>query len=81
MSEDPDSRGESVEEIATFLSSDVEAFRTLGGDQLTRLAAAVTHRELAAGETLIVEGGPPARSSGCCATAFSICSAGTSWSP
>ena len=59
MSEDPGSRGESVEEIATFLSSDVEAFRTLGGDQLARLAAAVTHRDLAAGETMIVEGGPP----------------------
>ena len=59
MSEDPDVRGESVEEIATFLTSDVEAFRTLGGDQLARLAAAVTHRELAAGETMIVEGGPP----------------------
>ena len=58
MSEDPDSRSESVEEIATFLSSDVEAFSTLGGDQLARLAAAVTHRELAAGETMIVEGGP-----------------------
>ena len=59
MTEDPGSRGESLEEIATFLSSDVEAFRTLGGDQLARLAAAVTHRELAAGETMIVEGGPP----------------------
>ena len=59
MTEDPGSRGESVEEIATFLSSDVEAFRTLGGDQLARLAAAVTHRELAAGETMIIEGGPP----------------------
>ena len=59
MTEDPGSRGESLEEIATFLSSDVEAFRTLAGDQLARLAAAVTHRELAAGETMIVEGGPP----------------------
>jgi CBS domain-containing protein len=59
MSDDHDSRVESVEEIATFLSSDVEAFRTLGDDQLARLAAAVTHRDLAAGETLIVEGGPP----------------------
>ena len=59
MTGDPGSHGESLEEIATFLSSDVEAFRTLGGDQLAHLAAAVTHRELAAGETLIVEGGPP----------------------
>jgi len=59
MSEDPGIRGESLEEIATFLSTDVEAFRTVGGDQLARLAAAVTHRELAAGETMIVEGGHP----------------------
>ena len=59
MTVDPGSHGESLEEIATFLSSGVEAFGTLGGDQLAQLAAAVTHRVLAAGETLIVEGGPP----------------------
>ena len=59
MSEDPGSHGESLDDVAAFLSSDVEAFETLGGDQLAQLAAAVTHRELAAGETLIVEGGPP----------------------
>ena len=43
MTEDPGSQGESLEEIAGFLS-DVEAFRTLGRDQLSRVAAAVTHR-------------------------------------
>ena len=56
--EDLDSHGESLEDIATFLSG-VEAFRTLGGDQLSRVAAAVTHRDLRAGETMIVEGGHP----------------------
>ena len=61
MSGEPGSHGESLEEIATFLSSDVEAFRTLDGDQLARLAAALTHRELDAGETMIVEGGPPTK--------------------
>jgi CBS domain-containing protein len=59
MTEDPGSQGESLEEIASFLSSEVEAFRTLGGDQLARLAAAVTHRRVPAGEAMIVEGGLP----------------------
>ena len=58
MTEDPDSHGESLEEIATFLSG-VEAFRTLSPDQLSRVAAAVTHRRVSAGETMIVEGGLP----------------------
>ncbi len=58
MSERPVDQGESLEDIATFLSG-VEAFRTLDSEQLARVAAAVTHRELAAGETMIVEGGHP----------------------
>ena len=52
-------RREGPEEIAAFLSSDVEAFKTLDPDQLSRVAAAVTLRELVAGEVMIVEGGPP----------------------
>ena len=60
MTEDRRSQGESLEEIAGFLSH-VEAFETLSGDQLARLAAAVTHRQVVAGETMIVEGGPPTR--------------------
>jgi len=51
-------QGESLDDIATFLSG-VEAFRTLDRDQLSRVAAAVTHRGLRAGEALIVEGGHP----------------------
>jgi CBS domain-containing protein len=58
MSEDPGGHGESLEEIASFLSS-VEALATLDHEQRSRVAAAVTHRRLAAGEVLIVEGGPP----------------------
>jgi CBS domain-containing protein len=58
MTEERRSQGESLEEIAGFLSH-VEAFETLSGDQLARLAAVVTHRQLVAGETMIVEGGPP----------------------
>jgi len=58
MSEGPVDQGESLEDIATFLSG-VEAFRTLGRDQLGRVAASVTHRGLRAGEAMIVEGGPP----------------------
>ena len=50
--------GESLEDIAAFLS-DVEAFSTLSQDELLRVAAAVTHRRVAAGEAMIVEGGPP----------------------
>ncbi len=49
---------EGLEQIADFLSH-VEAFETLSGDQLLRLAAAVTHRHVAAGETMIVEGDRP----------------------
>ena len=60
MTEDLRSQVESLEEIAGFLSH-VEAFETLSGDQLGRLAAAVTHRQVVAGETMIVEGGPPTR--------------------
>jgi len=58
MTEDPGSQGESLEDVATFLSG-VEAFTTLSRDQLARVAAAVTPRRLGAGEALIVEGGPP----------------------
>ena len=58
MSEGPLDQGESLEDIATFLSG-VEAFRTLGRDQLLRIAASVTHRGLRAGEAMIVEGGHP----------------------
>ena len=53
-------RGESLEEIAGFLST-VEAFETLSGDQLAGVAAAVTHRQVGAGEVMIVEGGPPTK--------------------
>ena len=58
MTEAPDGRGESLEEMAGFLAA-VEAFATLSGDQLARVAAAVSHRQVRAGETMIVEGGPP----------------------
>jgi CBS domain-containing protein len=58
MTEELRSQGESLEEIAGFLSR-VEAFETLSADQLARVAAAVTDRRLVAGETMIVEGGPP----------------------
>ena len=58
MSEGPVDQGESLDDIATFLSG-VEAFMTLGRDQLSRVAASVTHRDLRAGETMIVEGGHP----------------------
>ncbi len=58
MTGDPDNQGERLDDIATFLSG-VEAFAALNRDQLSRVAASVTHRELAAGETMIVEGGPP----------------------
>ena len=58
MTEDPDSHGESLEEIAAFLAG-VEAFKTLSPDQLSRVAAAVTHRSVPAGEAMIVEGGLP----------------------
>ena len=59
MIEDPQSQSESLEDVATFLSSEVEAFKTLSRDQLARVAASVTYRSLRAGEALIVEGGPP----------------------
>ena len=58
MIEDPGSRGESLDDIAAFLAG-VEAFKTLSRDQLSRVAAAVTHRNVAAGEAMIVEGGLP----------------------
>ena len=61
MNEQPDGRAESLEEVATFLGSEVEAFKTLSTDQLARVAAAVTHREVRAGEAMIVEGGPPTK--------------------
>jgi CBS domain-containing protein len=56
VSEGPFDQNESLDEIAAFLSG-VEAFRTLGPDQLSRVAAAVTYRGLRAGEAMIVEGG------------------------
>ncbi len=49
VTDDRRSQGEHLEEIADFLSH-VEAFETLSGDQLARLAAAVTHRQLVAGD-------------------------------
>ena len=58
MSEDPESHGESLGDVATFLSG-VEAFKTLSPDQLSRVAASVTHRRVRAGEAMIVEGGLP----------------------
>ena len=58
MSEGTVDQGESLEDVATFLSG-VEAFRTLDRDQLSRVAVSVTHRGLRAGEALIVEGGHP----------------------
>ncbi len=61
VSEAPDNHGETLDEIAAFLGSEVEAFKTLGADELARVAAAVTHRRLRGGEALIVEGGPPTR--------------------
>ena len=58
MSEGPVDQGESLDDIATFLSG-VEAFRTLDRDQLSRVAVSVTCRGLRAGEAMIVEGGHP----------------------
>ena len=58
MTEDADCLGERLEEVATFLSY-VEAFATLSPDQLLQVAAAVTYRQVHAGEAMIVEGGPP----------------------
>ena len=59
MKEQPGGHSESLEDTATFLGSEVEAFKTLSADQLVRVAAVVTHRDVRAGEALIVEGGPP----------------------
>ena len=56
----PDIHGESLEEVAAFLSG-VEAFKTLSADQLARVAAAVTYREVRAGEAVIIEGGRPTK--------------------
>jgi len=58
MCEDPAGPAESLEAIAGFLSG-VEAFKTLSAEQLARVAAAVGHRRVPAGQALIVEGGPP----------------------
>ena len=58
MTDDPGGHGESLEDVATFLAG-VEAFKTLSDDQLARVAAAVTHRRVRAGEAMIVEGGLP----------------------
>ena len=58
MTEDPDSHGDSLEDVATFLAA-VEAFKTLSRDELSRVAASVTHRRVPAGEAMIVEGGLP----------------------
>ena len=58
MSDVAEGAGESLEDIAAFLSG-VEAFATLDHDRLARVAAAVTYRDLRAGEALIVEGGHP----------------------
>ena len=60
MNEDQGSHGESLEDVATFLSG-VEAFKTLSRDQLLRVAASVTHRRVPAGEAMIVEGGLPSK--------------------
>ena len=79
MSEGELDRSESLEDIADFLSG-VEAFQTLSGE-LARIAAAVTHGSLRAGETMIVEGGPPSGSSASFATAPWTSCAGTPWSP
>jgi CBS domain-containing protein len=57
--EPPLGRVEGLEEIAVFLGSEVEAFKTLGPEDLQRVAAATTHRDVRAGETLIVEGARP----------------------
>ena len=61
LKEQSGGRAESLEEVAAFLGSEVDAFKTLSADQLARVAAAVTYREMRAGETLIVEGGPPTK--------------------
>jgi CBS domain-containing protein len=58
VTEDPVGHGDSLEDVATFLSG-VEAFRTLSREQLSRVAASVTYRRLPAGEAIIVEGGLP----------------------
>ncbi len=60
MSDRPQGRRETLDDIAGFLAG-VEAFRTLDEEQLLEVAAGVTYRDLAAGETLIVEGGSPSR--------------------
>jgi CBS domain-containing protein len=56
-SEHPGGFSEGPGDVLAFLP-EVEAFRTLDADQRARVAAAVTLRRLAAGETMIVEGGP-----------------------
>jgi CBS domain-containing protein len=58
MTENASGPTESLEEVVTFLSG-VEAFTTLDRELLLEVAAAVTYRRAPAGETLIVEGGPP----------------------
>jgi CBS domain-containing protein len=60
MSEGPFDRAESLEDVAAFLSG-VEALRTLDHDELLRVAAAVTYRDLKSGEAMIVEGGHPSQ--------------------
>jgi len=60
MGEEPDNHSESLEDVAAFLSG-VEAFKTLGRDQLSLVAAQITHRRVRAGETMIVEGGVPGK--------------------
>jgi len=60
VSDEPFGQTETLDDIAAFLS-DVEALKTLSRDELLRVAAAVTNRDLPAGEALIVEGGHPSR--------------------
>ena len=45
MTEDPTATAKASRSIATFLAG-VEAFKTLSPDQLSRVAAAVTHRRV-----------------------------------
>ena len=79
MTEDPEATAE-TEEIATFLAG-VEAFKTLSPDQLSRVAAAVTHRSVRGGRGHDRRGQASRHAALGNATARWISCAGTPWSP
>jgi CBS domain-containing protein len=52
---------EGLEQVAGFLGS-IEPFSSLDPDELLRVAASVSRRHVAAGEAVLIEGGPPGAS-------------------